>query len=120
MNLSCLPPSSVQRGALLWMQLREQASGPLQHPTIRAFQCLELRQPPGDGDAAPCYTPGRLFWADTATGKLLTQPLPVLLDSPGGMLCDEPGLGKTITVVSGLAAALLHPLLHYLLPAAER
>lgn len=105
------------------MQQREKAGGPMRHPTIRAFQCLELG--PGDdpfaaaagsladciasssssgggcsGSGAPPFELGLPFWADTATGQLWTEKPPQqLVDSRGGLFADEPGLGKTITMV---------------------
>jgi len=130
----------MQRAAVLWMQARERASGPLlPHPTIKQFRCAAVEPgghacfqgiddpiptdagsgQGGDGKsssgggsdgsgrtssssgACRSYQPGLPFWGDTATGELHTEAPPVLCDSPGGLFCDEPGLGKTITGVSG-------------------
>ena len=110
LRAAALPPP--QREAVLWMQQRERASGPMPHPTIRTFQCLELAPDDDPFVAAPnglaCTGDavrladlelGLPLWADTATGELWTEEPSDLPDSPGGLFCDEPGLGKTITTV---------------------
>ena len=73
-----------QRAAIRWMMQREMPPGSVQHPTLRRFFSS------GDGN-------GTNFWGDTATGEITVEaPLP-LQDFRGGLFCDEPGLGKTIT-----------------------
>lgn len=107
----------LQRQALKWMVQRERAhcadSDPVPHPTICRFQCLKL-EPGADPFLACCPphhsslprsssglgAPGLPLWGDTATGRLLTVPPQGITDCRGGLLCDEPGMGKTITMVS--------------------
>ena len=77
-----------QRDALAWMRRREAPPGEVPHPLWRPLLC--------DGPAAPQNT----VWGHLLTGELATAPPVRLPDCRGGMLCDEPGLGKTITVIA--------------------
>lgn len=73
-----------QREAIRWMLHREMPPEGTQHPTLRRFSVRN------DGEV-------HHFWGDTATGQIIQDaPLP-LQDFRGGLFCDEPGLGKTIT-----------------------
>ncbi|KAL4545149.1 hypothetical protein Ndes2526B_g02263 [Nannochloris sp. 'desiccata'] len=72
-----------QRAALRWMLQRELPSKPIPHPTIRRFST----------------SIGTTLWGSTATGETQTTPQQ-LFDFRGGFFCDEPGLGKTITILS--------------------
>lgn len=81
--------------------MRESGEPPQPHPSIAAFCCAEVE--PG---AAACFAgaalqPGLTLWVDTATGGFWTEQPPHwrLPDFKGGLFCDEPGLGKTITGV---------------------
>jgi hypothetical protein len=51
------------------------------------------------GESASAFQLGLPVWVDTASGELRTEAPPTVRDSPGGLFCDEPGLGKTITSV---------------------
>ncbi|OQR80934.1 F-box protein [Achlya hypogyna] len=64
-----------QKKALKWMLHRERPPRRLIHPYILA---------------------GRI---DTVTNKIHALPVPAM-DIRGGFLCDEPGLGKTITMIA--------------------
>jgi hypothetical protein len=78
-----------QRDALAWMRAREAPRAPLAAPLWRALRCA-------DGTTT--------VWAHELTGQLSTQPPPRPTDARGGLLCDEPGLGKTVTVIALLLA----------------
>jgi hypothetical protein len=82
-----------QRAALRWMLRREGAPRPVAHPTLQLL---------------PLPAPGAALRADTATGELhLAEGAPPAApDFRGGMLCDEPGLGKTITALSLVLSTL--------------
>jgi SNF2 family DNA or RNA helicase len=43
---------------------------------------------------------GRVCFINEVTGAIPDKPPPALRDCRGGLLCDEPGLGKTITVLA--------------------
>lgn len=95
------PTPLLQRAAVMWMQMREGEAPPQPHPTIAAFCCAQVA--PG---GAACFVggarqPGLPFWIDTADGTRWVEEPPQwrLLDFKGGLFCDEPGLGKTITGV---------------------
>ncbi|KAL4420646.1 hypothetical protein ABPG75_010302 [Micractinium tetrahymenae] len=97
-----------QRAAVMWMQGREAKGPPQPHPTIAAFHCAEVA--PG---AAACFgggplQPGLPLWVDTATGSCWTEEPPHwrLPDFQGGLFCDEPGLGKTVTGIALLLRSL--------------
>lgn len=122
----------MQRAALMWMLQREHARGPLsRHPTVHAFQAADV-----EAGAAACFgdgptsrggssvggsgsggagggtagrgpfQPGLPFFVDTATGEFSTEAPAALLSFLGGLYFDEPGLGKTITAVSGAGWAI--------------
>ena len=40
------------------------------------------------------------FWVDVVSGALSSAAPPRFADAPGGLLCDEPGLGKTVTALA--------------------
>ena len=40
------------------------------------------------------------FWVDVVSGTLSSAAPPRFADAPGGLLCDEPGLGKTVTALA--------------------
>jgi len=74
-----------QRAAIRWMLHRESRSKPIPHPTIRRFST----------------SIGTALWGNTATGETQAKSPPQQLsDFRGGFFCDEPGLGKTITILS--------------------
>jgi len=74
-----------QRAAIRWMLHRESPSKQIPHPTIRRFSTAHR---------------GTTLWGNTATGETQTTPPQQLYDFRGGFFCDEPGLGKTITILS--------------------
>lgn len=76
-----------QRAATRWMLKREAPHAPLPHPSYQQFLLGA-----GDGD-------GWCIWGDTATGELRQEPPEQVADFRGGLLCDDPGLGKTITSI---------------------
>jgi hypothetical protein len=77
-----------QRSAMEWMIARERHSAPVWNPTLTRFKTC----------AGTEY-----FLANNPDGAALTwhanEPLEVD-DVAGGLLCDEPGMGKTITVLA--------------------
>lgn len=74
-----------QRAALRWMLGREGPTMELQHPCWRRFTVADH---------------GAAVWCNLATGDVSTEPPPRVLDFRGGLLCDDPGLGKTITMLA--------------------
>lgn len=77
---------SHQRAAARCMMAREAPPKPLPHPFIRQLPLT------GAGD-------GLYVYADTASGHLSIEPPPTVHDVRGGLFCDEPGLGKTVTAL---------------------
>ena len=43
---------------------------------------------------------GFAFYINTVSGETVMGSVPTIKDFRGGMFCDEPGLGKTITALS--------------------
>ncbi|KAL0035614.1 hypothetical protein WJX79_002795 [Trebouxia sp. C0005] len=70
-----------QRRALQWMLKRERVCGEIEDPCWKGLV---------SSGGLPC-------WVCTATGQFAVDPPPALTDCRGGLFCDEPGLGKTIT-----------------------
>ena len=77
-----------QRDALAWMRKREGPPADVPHPLWRPLLC--------DGGGGPQTT----VWGHLLTGEVITAPPDRLPDCRGGMLADEPGLGKTITIIA--------------------
>lgn len=73
-----------QQAAVEWMLQREKNDSVLPHPLYMAFSAED----------------GFSFYINTISGKILTGVAPIVKDFHGGMFCDEPGLGKTITSLS--------------------
>ncbi|CAH9113778.1 unnamed protein product [Cuscuta epithymum] len=73
-----------QQAAVEWMLRRERDAGPLQHPLYMNFVTED----------------GFSFYLNVVSGEVVTEAAPIVRDFRGGMFCDEPGLGKTITVLS--------------------
>lgn len=73
-----------QQAAVEWMLNREQSSEVLPHPLFREFVTLD----------------GFTFTVNTVSGELTSGVAPTVKDFHGGLFCDEPGLGKTITALS--------------------
>ncbi|KAK3277199.1 tripeptidyl-peptidase II Tpp2 [Cymbomonas tetramitiformis] len=74
-----------QRVALHWMRRREAAPGLLhEHPHIRRLETSD----------------GFPFSACLATGAVSPDPPEAVTDMRGGLFCDEPGLGKTVTCLA--------------------
>uniref|UniRef100_K3W7Q3 RING-type domain-containing protein n=1 Tax=Globisporangium ultimum (strain ATCC 200006 / CBS 805.95 / DAOM BR144) TaxID=431595 RepID=K3W7Q3_GLOUD len=48
----------------------------------------------------PVRQPNTPISIDLVDGRILQEPTPVAQDSCGGLFCDEPGLGKTITMLA--------------------
>jgi len=75
-----------QRAALGWMRRRERARLPsVIDPVWRRLRCKE---------------DGSVLWLNTLRGEVRAVEPETYGDSPGGMLCDEPGLGKTVTILA--------------------
>lgn len=73
-----------QQAAVEWMLQRERGSEWLPHPLYRDYLSVD----------------GFPFYMDTVSGEIVTGLFPKIRDFRGGMFCDEPGLGKTITALS--------------------
>ncbi|XP_020087288.1 F-box protein At3g54460 isoform X1 [Ananas comosus] len=73
-----------QEAAVEWMLKRERNPDVLAHPLYKDF----------------CTEDGFSFYMNTTSGKIHTEKAPTINDFRGGMFCDEPGLGKTITALS--------------------
>ncbi|XP_057524040.1 F-box protein At3g54460 [Amaranthus tricolor] len=73
-----------QQAAVEWMVKREQKAAPLRHPLYLDFLTED----------------GSVFYINIVSGELVTGSAPMINDFRGGMFCDEPGLGKTVTALS--------------------
>ncbi|WCJ39080.1 SNF2 domain-containing protein / helicase domain-containing protein / F-box family protein [Euphorbia peplus] len=73
-----------QEAAVEWMLQRERNSESVPHPLYMNVSTED----------------GFLFYINTVSGELVTEVAPTVRDFRGGMFCDEPGLGKTITALS--------------------
>ncbi|KAG4974542.1 hypothetical protein JHK87_031363 [Glycine soja] len=73
-----------QRTAVEWMLHRERNAELLPHPLFVALSTED----------------GFSFHVNTVTGDIVTGEAPTVKDFRGGMFCDEPGLGKTVTALS--------------------
>lgn len=73
-----------QQAAVQWMLHREQHAEVLPHPLYSAFSTED----------------GFSFYVSTISGEIISTAAPTITDFRGGMFCDEPGLGKTITALS--------------------
>ncbi|KAF8009943.1 hypothetical protein BT93_J0810 [Corymbia citriodora subsp. variegata] len=73
-----------QQAAVEWMLQRERNVESLLHPLYKEFSTED----------------GFTFSVNSASGEVITGKAPTIKDFRGGMFCDEPGLGKTITSLS--------------------
>ncbi|XP_019054774.1 PREDICTED: F-box protein At3g54460-like isoform X2 [Nelumbo nucifera] len=73
-----------QQAAVEWMLQREHNAEVLAHPLYMDFSTDD----------------GFHFYVNAVTGEIATGVAPTIRDFRGGMFCDEPGLGKTITALS--------------------
>ncbi|XP_057976869.1 F-box protein At3g54460 isoform X2 [Malania oleifera] len=73
-----------QQTAVEWMLQRERTAEVLPHPLYMDFLTED----------------GFAFYINTVSGDIFTGIVPTIRDFRGGMFCDEPGLGKTITALS--------------------
>lgn len=73
-----------QEAAIFWMLQRERDSEVIQHPLYLNF----------------CTEDGFSFYVNSVSGEIVAGVIPMVKDFRGGMFCDEPGLGKTITALS--------------------
>jgi hypothetical protein len=73
-----------QEAAVEWMLKREQHSQVLKHPLYKDFYTED----------------GFPFYINVTSGEIFTGGAPTVNDFCGGMFCDEPGLGKTVTALS--------------------
>ncbi|PKA52435.1 F-box protein [Apostasia shenzhenica] len=93
-HLRCLASSIIpciklklfphQEAAVEWMLRRENKPEVMPHPLFMSFSTVD----------------GFLFYINAVSGKLITGVAPTDCDFRGGMFCDEPGLGKTVTALS--------------------
>ncbi|XP_059447014.1 F-box protein At3g54460 isoform X2 [Corylus avellana] len=75
---------SHQQAAVQWMLQRERNAEILPHPLFSALSTED----------------GFSFYVNVVSGEIVTEIPPTIKDFRGGMFCDEPGLGKTITALS--------------------
>ncbi len=75
---------SHQQAAVEWMLQRERNAEILPHPLYMAFSTEDRFS----------------FYVNIVSGEIVTGIAPTIKDFRGGMFCDEPGLGKTITALS--------------------
>ncbi|KAL5570391.1 hypothetical protein UlMin_026966 [Ulmus minor] len=73
-----------QHAAVQWMLHRERHAAVFPHPLYKDFSTID----------------GFPFSISTISGEIVTGTAPTINDFRGGMFCDEPGLGKTITAIS--------------------
>ncbi|KAF3434278.1 hypothetical protein FNV43_RR25381 [Rhamnella rubrinervis] len=73
-----------QQAAVQWMLHRERHAEVLPHPLYKALSTED----------------GFSFYISTISGEIVNGLAPTINDFRGGMFCDEPGLGKTITALS--------------------
>lgn len=73
-----------QQAAIQWMLHRERNAEVFYHPLYVPFSTED----------------GFSFHVNTVTGEIITGGAPAITDFRGGLFCDEPGLGKTITALS--------------------
>ncbi|KAK4414546.1 F-box protein [Sesamum alatum] len=73
-----------QQAAVEWMLQREKESKVLKHPLYMNFRTAD----------------GFDFNINMVSGEIVAGIVPTIRDFRGGMFCDEPGLGKTITAIS--------------------
>ncbi|KAF8369646.1 hypothetical protein HHK36_019629 [Tetracentron sinense] len=73
-----------QQAAVEWMLQRERNAEVLAHPLYMDFSTED----------------GFPFYINAVSGEIVTGIAPTITDFRGGMFCDEPGLGKTITALS--------------------
>ncbi|KAJ1426967.1 Zinc finger, CW-type [Sesbania bispinosa] len=73
-----------QQAAVEWMLHRERNAELLPHPLYVALSTDD----------------GFSFHVNTVSGEIVTGEAPTIKDFRGGMFCDEPGLGKTVTALS--------------------
>ncbi|KAK1292171.1 F-box protein [Acorus calamus] len=73
-----------QQAAVEWMLKREHNAEILAHPLYMDFSTED----------------GFTFYINVISGEILTGMAPTIRDFRGGMFCDEPGLGKTVTTLS--------------------
>ncbi|KAJ6326042.1 hypothetical protein OIU78_013186 [Salix suchowensis] len=73
-----------QQAAIEWMLHRERNARVLPHPLYTNLSTED----------------GFAFHVSTVSGEIITGVAPTVRDFHGGMFCDEPGLGKTITALS--------------------
>uniref|UniRef100_A0A1D1XU40 F-box protein At3g54460 n=1 Tax=Anthurium amnicola TaxID=1678845 RepID=A0A1D1XU40_9ARAE len=73
-----------QQAAIEWMLKRERNSDVLPHPLYMDFSTED----------------GFHFYMNGVSGEVVTGMAPTIRDFNGGLFCDEPGLGKTVTALS--------------------
>ncbi|ONM34474.1 F-box protein [Zea mays] len=73
-----------QEAAVEWMLKREQNVHVLAHPLYKDF----------------CTEDGFPFYINVISAEISTGDAPTINDFCGGLFCDEPGLGKTVTTLS--------------------
>ncbi|URD79798.1 CW-type Zinc Finger [Musa troglodytarum] len=73
-----------QEAAVEWLLKREHHTAVLAHPLYIDFSTVD----------------GFSLYMNSVSGELSTEMAPTVCDFHGGMFCDEPGLGKTVTALS--------------------
>lgn len=89
-----------QEAGLAWMRARERPNGSASMPPLPDPRWIgPTRIEPEPDQPSPSEASDR-YWVNVLTGEMSTSPPPHYADSPGGLLCDEPGLGKTVTALA--------------------
>lgn len=95
LKLSLYPHQSA---ALSWMIRREAAGSlPIQHPFFSPLSATVVGCQSTDEQSESKKV---CFLIDQVKGKILPQKCYYSPDCAGGLFCDEPGLGKTITALA--------------------